>query len=307
MNINAVQWNDLLLFLQVVEQGGFTAAGDALGLPKSSISRRIARLEAQLGVRLLQRSSRKSSLTEAGHALLGHCRNMAGEASAGIQAIQERLNRPSGVVRLSLPVELAEAFSRNLLPRFMREYPQIRLGIRATNQSLDLLEEHIDVVVRGVGVDNRLAPSSLVQACVCTASWAMVCSSSYLERWEPRGELEALSRADSLLYAPNKSGLSVWRLLGDGGAIRTLPARVILESDNLAVLKQAALAGLGVTGLPLYVCADELKAGALTVILAPWRQQAGHLVVLFPSRRGLVPAARALVEFLKTHLPTLIV
>ena len=307
MNIKAVQWNDLLLFWQVVEHGGFTAAGDILGLPKSSISRRIARLEKHLGVRLLQRSSRKSSLTEAGQALLVHCRNMVDEASAGLQTIQERLERPSGAVRFSLPVELAEAFSQKLLPRFMAAYPQIRLGIQATNESIDLLGEHVDVVVRGVGVDNRLAPSSLVQACVCTASWAMVCSPSYLDRRGPVDDLDALSRADSLLYAPNQLGSSVWRLLGDNDIVRSLPARIVLESDNLSVLKHAALAGLGVTGLPLYFCSEELKSGALTTILTPWRQQAGHLVVLFPSRRGLVPAARALVEFLKNHLPALVV
>jgi DNA-binding transcriptional LysR family regulator len=302
---SSVEWNDLLLFLQVVERKGFTSAGEALGIPKSRLSRRVTLLEARLGTRLLQRSSRRLSLTDAGQALYAHCQVMLKEAEAGIAAVQQRSSRPMGKVRLSLPVGLAEMVAGTLLPRFLQCFPDVQVVVQATNRSVDLIAEQVDVVVRGVGTALRLDTSSLVQACVCTLHWSLVCSPAYREKIGPLNSLGDLEQADLLLYTPNDEGDTDLRLIDEQGVVHTLPMPIRLQSDNLGVLRQAALSDLGLCGLPSYLCAGDLASGQLVSVLPGWRPMAGHLVVLFPSRRGLAPAARALVDFLKTELPLL--
>lgn len=304
-NMN-VEWNDLFLFLQVVERKGFTSAGDALGIPKSRLSRRVTLLEARVGTRLLQRSSRRLSLTDAGQALYAHCQVMLKEAEAGIAAVQQRSARPMGKVRVSLPVGLSEMVAGTLLPRFLQCFPDVQVTLLATNRSVDLIAEQVDVVVRGVGTAQGLDTSSLVQACVCTVPWSLVCSPAYLTQIGPLNSLADLAQANLLLYSPNDEDDTQLRLIDEQGVVHTLPMPIRLQSDNLGVLRQAALSELGLCGLPSYLCADDLAAGRLVSVLPGWRPKAGHLVVLFPSRRGLAPAARALVDFLKTELPWLL-
>lgn len=302
MNPLAIDLNDLYLFAQVVERRGFTAAGDALGIPKSRISRRITQLEARLGARLLQRTSRRMSLTEAGQELYRHCAAMVAEAHAGEDAVRKRLGEPSGTVRVSLPMAVADIALPRLLPRFMQQFPKVRLMVQASNRQIDLIEENIDVVVRGIGA--QLESSSLVQSSLCSVHWTLAASPPYLAQHGPIDDLAALAEADALYYAPLSDSEARWRLLGPDEARHQAPiGKLRLQSDNLSVLKQAALAAMGVATLPRYACAAELAAGTLQVVLPEWRPRAGHLVVLFPSRRGLAPAVRAFVDFLKNELP----
>jgi DNA-binding transcriptional LysR family regulator len=302
MNPLSIDLNDLYLFAQVVERHGFTAAGDALGIPKSRISRRIAQLEMRLGSRLLQRTSRRMNLTDAGQELYRHCTAMIAEAHAGEDAVRKRLDEPTGMVRASLPVAIADIVLARLLPRFMLKYPKVRLTVQASNRRVDLIEENIDVVLRGVGVEQE--SSSLVQVSLCSVCWALVVSPIYLAQSGPIDNLETLARTDALFYGPINENEVVWRLLGSGDAHHKIAiGRLRLQTDNLSTLKEATLAGMGVSNLPLYACTAELTAGTLKVVLPEWRPKAGHLVVLFPSRRGLAPAVRAFVDFLKAELP----
>ncbi|SFB84406.1 LysR substrate-binding domain-containing protein [Collimonas sp. OK412] len=302
MNPLAIDLNDLYLFAQVVERHGFTAAGDALGIPKSRISRRISQLEARLGTRLLQRTSRRMSLTEAGQELYRHCAAMIAEAHAGEDAVRKRLDEPVGTVRVSLPMAIADIALPRLLPRFMQQFPKVRLMVQASNRQIDLIEENIDVVVRGIGA--QLESSSLVQSSLCSVHWVLVASPQYLTLNGPIDELPALAAADALYYAPLSDGDIAWRLLGPGDTQHQAAiGKLRLQSDNLSILMQAALAGMGVATLPRYACSAELAAGTLQTVLPEWRPKAGNLVVLFPSRRGLAPAVRAFVDFLKNELP----
>lgn len=305
MNPLAIDLNDLYLFAQVVERRGFTAAGDALGIPKSRISRRITQLEARLGARLLQRTSRRMSLTEAGQELYRHCVAMIAEAHAGEDAVRKRLGEPVGTVRVSLPMAIADIALPRLLPRFMQQFPKVRLMVQASNRQIDLIEENIDVVVRGTGA--QLESSSLVQSSLCSVHWMLVASPPYLAQHGPIADLAALAGVDVLHYAPLSDTEASWRLLGPDEARHQAPiGKVRLQSDNLSILKQAALAGMGVASLPRYACAAELAAGSLLPVLPDWRPRAGYLVVLFPSRRGLAPAVRAFVDFLKNELPAVL-
>lgn len=296
--------NDLYLFAQVVECNGFTAAGRLLGIPKSRISRRISQLEASLGVRLLQRTSRRLNLTDAGQELYLHCRAMVAEAQAGAEAVLKRLSEPSGQVRASLPSAITDIVLADLLPRFMLQYPKVQLRIQATNRQVDLIEENFDIVVRGV--TGSLESSSLVQVRLCTASWCLVASPAYLAQSGPVDGVDRLLELDLLLHASINEARPVLRLIGPDGEATETPVRARLQSDNTLVLKQAALAGTGIASLPLYACSKELKSGTLQVVLPDWRPKEGQLMMLFPTRRGLIPAVRALIDFLKTELPPLV-
>ncbi|EJL81030.1 transcriptional regulator [Herbaspirillum sp. CF444] len=305
MNLLSVDLNDLYLFTQVVERRSFTAAGDALDMPKSSISRRISQLEATLDTRLLQRTSRSLSLTDAGQELYVHCAAMVAEAMAGEAAVRQRQAEPAGTVRASLPVAIADLVLARLLPGFMLKYPKIRLIIQAANRRVDLIEENIDVVVRGVNAE--MESSSLVKANLCTTRWVLAASPIYLAQNGRIDTLEALAQADALLYAPMNGTEIAWELCDGDNARRDIPIKKLrLQSDNLSILKETVMAGMGVAALPFYLCIDALEARTLNLVLPAWRPKAGHLVVLFPSRRGLAPAVRTFVDFLKTELPPLL-
>ncbi|WP_179403923.1 LysR substrate-binding domain-containing protein [Burkholderia guangdongensis] len=304
MNPVSVDLNDLYLFAQVIEHHGFTAAAEVLGVSKSHLSRRITDLEAQLGIRLLQRTSRRLSLTDAGEALHAHCRAMIAEALAGEEAVRRRSAEPTGLVRASMPVALTDVVLSRLLPRFMLRYPKVRLAIEASNRQVDLVEEHVDVVVRGLSAE--MESSSLVQAPLATARWGLVASPVYLAQTGAIDEPDALPGGDLLIYASMNEPAATLRLIGAHGDViaRTIQPR--LRSDNIATLKEAALAGMGIASLPLYACTHEIEKGTLCVVLPEWRARDGRLAVLFPTRRGMMPAVRALVDFLKDELPPLL-
>lgn len=138
MTIDAHNLNDLMYFSQVVEHGGFSAAERVLGISKSRLSRRLTELEATLGVRLLQRSTRKLALTEAGQLFYQHCQAMLSEAQAAMNAVQQLRSAPRGTVRVSVPVTVSQTMLSRLLPEFLRRYPEVRVQIRVTNRVIDL-------------------------------------------------------------------------------------------------------------------------------------------------------------------------
>ncbi|KPD19927.1 LysR substrate-binding domain-containing protein [Paraburkholderia nemoris] len=304
MNPVSSDLNDLYLFAQVIEHHGFTAAGEALGVSKSHISRRITDLEAKLGVRLLHRTSRRLSLTDAGEELYAHCRAMIAEAQAGEEAVRRRTAEPSGLVRASMSVAITDIVLARLLPRFMLRYPKVRLAIEASNRQVDLLEEHVDVVIRGLGFDVEL--SSLVQAPLGTVRWGLVASPVYLAETGTIGKPDALPRDDLLIYESISRPVSVLRLIDANGDASTQTIQPRLQSDNIAALKEAALAGMGIASLPLYACTREIERGTLSLVLPEFRSREGRLAVLFPTRRGMMPAVRAFVDFLKDELPPLL-
>ncbi|MBA4707305.1 LysR substrate-binding domain-containing protein [Aquitalea aquatica] len=297
----ALDLNDLFLFSQVVQRQGFSAAARTLGLPKSRISRRVSLLEERLETRLLQRNSRNLRLTDAGEALYAHCLAMLAEAQAGEAAVRQRQQEPSGQVRLSVPIAIADAVLSRLLPAFMQRYPKVKLSVQASNRQVDLLEEGVDVVVRGVGFEQT--SSSLVQVSLCTAQWGLLATPAWLAQ---EGDVlwpQQLEGHNSLLFGPLEGGTDVLLLRHESGSYQDVRVNVLLRSDNVQTLKQAALAGLGVAGLPLYSCAEELADGRLQLLLPQWRPKDGRLVMLYPTRRGLSPAVRVLIDFFKSELP----
>jgi DNA-binding transcriptional LysR family regulator len=296
--------NGLHLFAQVVAHSGFSAAALAIGVPKSRLSRHVARLEESLGVRLLQRTSRRFGLTEAGRLLYQHCEAMLAEAQAGETAVRDLGSIPGGRVRISVPVELCDTLLAPLFPRFMTLFPRVRLDVQVTNRQVDLLQDGIDMVVRGGG--EIVADSSLVLVPLGQVPWRLVASAGLMRQDMPIDVPEDLVRWPMLAQTCGAMVVRSQALWAADGTAVQVPVTVRMQSDNLQVLLHAALAGQGICGLPEYCCAAALAAGHLVTVLPGWRPREGRLAALLPARRGVTAAQRALLDFLKAELPPMI-
>lgn len=295
-----IDLNDLYFFVQVVDHGGFTAAADALAVPKSRLSRRIAELEKLLGVRLLHRTSRRIALTDVGAEFYQHCVAMIAEAQAAEDVVQRSLVEPVGVIRVSAPDGMVDLVLSDLLPRFMALFPKVQVMTQITNRNVDLVEERIDVALRinALALEN----SSLVQANLCATPWGLYASPAFIERTgQPQCPAD-LSVLDALVFGMEEEA-PVWRLHDQAGEQQTVKLKARMRSDNIRLLKKAALAHMGVIALPCHICSEELAQGTLQRVLPAWRPPSGQVRLVFPTRRGVVPAVRAYIEFLKTELP----
>ena len=298
----AFDLNDLSYFVQVVEHGGFSQAGRALGLPKSKLSRRIALLEERLGVRLIQRSTRRFSVTEVGQDYYRHCKAMLVEAEAAEEAVARSRAEPRGTIRLACPTALLHARVGGMLAGFLAVNPQVTLQLDAANRRVDVVGEGLDLAIRVR--PPPLDDSDLVVRVLARRTWCVVASPELLARvGTPRtpDELAALPTLD-LAWA---GGAHVWELAGPGDAAVSVAHAPRLATDDMPALRTAALAGVGVAMLPRMLLDDALAAGALVELLPGWAPQAGIVHAVFPSRRGLLPAVRALIEHLAAEFEAL--
>jgi DNA-binding transcriptional LysR family regulator len=293
--------NDMVYFAEVVDRGGFAAAGRSLGLPKSRLSRRVAELETRLGVRLLQRTTRRLSLTEAGELYHRHCVAMREQADAAAEAVALVRNEPRGTVRISCPVTLAQSTIGPLLPEFLGRHPQVRIEMQVSNRVVDLVQEGIDVALR---VRPTLEQSgSLVVKNLGTSQALLLASPGLLGRHaRPQAPEDVAALPTVAMSAVD--GRGNWELLGPGGRVHEVAHRPHYAADDLLTLKYAVVAGLGMGILPDYLCCQELQDGALVQVLPGWAPRAGVIHALFPSRRGMVPAVRRLLDFLGERVTT---
>ena len=287
--------NDLLYFAEVVDRGGFAAAGRALGVPKSRLSRRVAELEARLGVRLLQRTTRKLSLTSVGEQYHRHCVAMREDALAADEAVARAQSEPQGTIRVACPVTLAQTTMGPLLPEFLARYPKVRLDVSVSNRVVDLVEEGFDVALR---VRSTLDSSgSLVVKRFGLTCTQLVASPAQLARQGTPTSVEDLARLDTVDMS-SLDGVATWQLNGPNGETRQFESRPRYVADDLLTLKFAVLRGVGVCYLPDYMCRDELRDGMLLPVLPGWSLPQGIFHAVFPSRRGLIPAVRTFLDFL---------
>lgn len=291
--------NDMLYFAEVVDRGGFAAASRALGVPKSKLSRRVAQLEAHMGVRLLQRTTRKLSLTQAGELFHRHCAAIRDEAEAASEAVAQVQHAPRGTVRVTCPVTLAQSSVGRVVAEFAALYPEVRIVMTVTNRVIDLVEEGVDVALR---VRPSLEESgSLVVKQLGHSVGVLVAAPAMLERFDPPKEVEDLEGMDTLAMSA-VDGRSTWRLVGPGGEDKLLVHRPRFIADDLLTLKAAVLQGVGMTVIPDYMCSESLANGRLREVLPGWRPPPGILHAVFPSRRGMIPAVRAFLDYLGEHV-----
>ncbi|HEY5265088.1 MAG TPA: LysR family transcriptional regulator [Steroidobacteraceae bacterium] len=287
--------NDLYYFVQVVEHQGFAPAGRALNVPKSKLSRRIAVLEERLGVRLVQRSTRKFSVTEIGQSYYQHCKAMLVEAEAAQEVIDLTRAGPQGMVRVACPVALLHFQVAEMLMQFMAEHGRVQVRLEATNRRVDVIQEGFDVALRV-----RFPPledSDLVMKVLGESRQCLVASPVLLQRYAPLrvpADLNAVPSVD--LGRPLRD--HSWQLDGPDGAAVMVPHTPRLVTDDMMTLRLAALAGVGVVQLPTMTIREEFQSGALVRVLPEWAPRAGVIHAVFPTRRGLLPAVRELIDFL---------
>ena len=292
--------NDMLFFAEVAERGSFAAAGRALGLPKSRLSRRVAELEVQLGVRLLQRTTRKLSLTDVGETYLRHCLALRESAQAAADAVAHAQTEPRGTIRVVCPVTLAQTVLSGVMPIYLARHPQVRVEMEVNNRVVDLVEEGVDVALR---VRLTLEESgSLVIKRLDEARSVLVASPALLARQGTPTTLEEASRLDSVAMSATDGQVSI-RLTNAEGREATLQYTPRYIADDLLTLKYAVLGGSGMCWLPDYMCEDELRDGRLVRLLPEWSTPVGVVHAVFPSRRGLSPAVRSFLDFLGEYVP----
>ena len=292
--------NDLYYFAMVVEHGGFAAAERALGIPKSRLSRRISQLETDLGVRLLQRSTRRFAVTDVGMSVYRHAQTMLTEAQAAREVVDRLSAEPRGVVRVSVPVALAQQQLPKLLPKFLDQYPKVRLQLHIGNRRVDLINEGFDVALR---VRARLDDDgSLVMRSFGQIQELLVASPKYLDRaGRPKDPAELASHLTLSIHEDEAH--QRWELHGPGGEVRRVDLQPRVAGFDFPLLQAMVKDGFGITMLPETVCAEAVRKGELEVVLPEWSLPQGICHAVFASRRGLLPAVRVFIDFLAEHLP----
>lgn len=295
--------NDLQFFAVVVEHGGYAAAERALGIPKSRLSRRITQLEADLGVRLLQRSTRKFAVTDVGQSVYRHAQSMLNEAQAAREAVERVSAEPRGVIKVGCPVALSQDVLAHLLPGFMRRYPQVRLQIQVSNRRVDVIQEGFDIALR---VRTQLTDDGeLVLRRFGDVREMLVASPAYLDRLgRPQHPSELAGHAT--LSMSDDEARQRWSLHGPNGEIERVDLQPCLMAHDFPLLLAAARDGLGIALLPEMTCADAVRRGELELVVPAWHLPMGICHAVFPTRRGLLPAVRVFIDYLAEHMPAVI-
>lgn len=290
-----IDLNDLLLFAKVVEHGGFSQAGRALGVQKAKLSRRIAQLEERLGVRLIQRTTRSFSVTEAGRDYYRHCQAMMVEAEAAEESVVLSKSEPRGTIRVTCPVTLLHSQVAGMIADYMVLHPQVRILLEASHRRVDLVAEGIDIALRVRAPP--LEDSDLVVRVLAERGWTMVGSPGLIERVGlpvAPGDLSRLPTVD----LESRHPVHTWALFTEQGAAIEVCHQPRLATDDMILLKKAAVAGIGFLMLPSMVLTDEVREGLLVPVLPQWRRRTNLIHAVYPSRRGLLPSVRTLIEFL---------
>ncbi len=293
--------NNLLYFARIVEYGSLSRASAELGVSKSVLSEHLARLEQDLGVRLIQRSTRRMQITELGRRYYRRCRAVLLEAERADRVIEEAHATPRGSVRMVAPINFAQGFLASVLADFMVEYPAVEVLLEITNREVDLIAGGYDVVLRIAPV---LRSSSLVVRTARVARHILVASPALLAGRDVASHPQELSGWPSVagVHGVAPGTRHVWELSGPDGESLQLAHAPRFLSEDIFVLKHAAIAGCGIAELPPVCCRDELESGALLRVLPAWSLPQMHLHMMFASRDGLSPAVRCCVDYLSEHL-----
>ncbi|MBS0194860.1 MAG: LysR family transcriptional regulator [Proteobacteria bacterium] len=295
--------NDLYYFAMVVEHAGFAAAERALGIPKSRLSRRIVQLENELGVRLLQRSTRRFAVTEVGQNVYRHAQAMLAEAQSAREAVERLSVEPRGVIKVGCPVSLAQHQLAGLLPEFLVQYPQVRVQLQVSNRRVDVIDEGFDVALR---VRTRLTDDgSLVMRSFGQIRELLVASPKYLDAHGRPATPQDLEVHATLSMSEDEARQR-WELHGPDESTVRVDIQPRLMGHSFPLLMEIAKRGHGIALLPETICADAICRGELEPVLPDWSLPQGICHAVFPSRRGLLPAVRVFIDFLAERLPPLL-
>ena len=287
--------NAMYLFAKVVEHGSYSAAARALGLQTSKLSRRISDLERQLGVRLLQRTTRRVTVTEVGQTYYQHCAALEAEALAAQEAIDRTRSAPQGTVRVSCPISLMNGAVSPIIAKFLAANPLVRVYVDMTNRRIDVVEEGFDLAIRVRRLP--LEPTNLAMRRLGESEGAVVGHPALLARLGRPVHPKDVSRYPTLSMT-TAGDRYAWEFREKDGSPLSVSHTPRLMTDSFDALRAAALAGIGLAYVPHFVVRQDIQRGELERVLPEFGLGAGLAHVVFPTRRGMVPAVRALIDAL---------
>jgi len=284
--------NEIAIFVKVVDAGSFTGAAKSLGLPKSTVSRKITQLEERLGVRLLQRTTRTLSLTDTGSAYYNQCSRIISDVEEANIAVTEMQSKPQGLLRITAPMLFGAEVLSDLVAEFLQKNPEIQLEIVLTDQALDLIQEGIDVAFR-VG---HLADSSLIARSLGNIKVITCASPSYIEKHGSLSHPKDINGHTTVSWNPS----NVWEY--DTPEKISIDIKPKVKVNDIQSMHKMVLNGLGIARLPAFVCADDIKAGRLVPLLCDWSYKSTPIHALYPSNRHLSVKVRSFVDYIVEEL-----
>lgn len=285
------------VFRRVAEEGGFSAAGRSLGLSKSVVSKQVQALEQHLGVRLLNRTTRRLSLTEAGQRYFERCVAILDELDDAERAITELTANPRGTLRVNVPVSFGLMHLAPLLPEFLRRYPELEVEVTLNDRFVDLVDEGFDAAVR----ITRLEDSTLIARRLAPCTGWVCAAPAYLERHGHPRRPEDLGRHNCLIYAYARQ-TKEWRMVGPSGQEHRVPVHGNLRANNGELLLEAACQGEGVVLMPDFIAYRAVRDGRLTRLLTEYVAMDINVYAVYPYTRHVSAKVRVFVDYLAEKL-----
>jgi DNA-binding transcriptional LysR family regulator len=283
--------NEILVFARVVQTGSFTTAAVELGMPKSTVSRKVTELEARLKARLLQRTTRKLSLTDIGRTYYDYCVRIVSEIDDAERAVSRLQDAPQGLLRVTAGV--SSSYLGPIVSDFLKRYPEVRLEMFCTGRVVDLIEERFDLAIRA----GTLADSTLVARTLGTVRWFLVASVAYLKKRGRPKSPDDLKAHDCMLFGSAQSALSLHLEDGEQSAQVALSPRMFV--NDMDILHAGATAGLGIALLPAFQCVEDLRARRLERVLRDWCPPPTPIHVVYPTARHVSPKVKTFIDHLQ--------
>jgi DNA-binding transcriptional LysR family regulator len=284
------------VFTKVVETRSFTGAGEQLGLPKSTVSRKLAQLEERLGVRLVQRTTRKLALTDIGEAYYERCARIVADLAAAEQLVTDMQATPRGRIRITAAIDLSTRYLGSMIAEFLAHHPDIYIELEATDRMVDLIEEGFDIAVRF----GALPESTLIARKLCTIDGVLCAAPSYLARRGTPTTIEELEDHDRILFTPSPRIQSWTMVRGDASFEFGRPAH--FASNNVGAIHEATLSGAGIAMLSDFMIAADVAGGTLVPILPEWRGRTTDVHAVYPARQNLPPRLTLFLDHLSKSL-----
>ncbi|CAN7519238.1 LysR family transcriptional regulator [Variovorax sp. LjRoot290] len=290
------RWTEIELFVQTAEQGSLSRAAEAVGLSNAAASRHLASLEARLGVRLVQRNTRRLSLTEAGESYYHRCKTILADLRDADSAVNAQALDPMGTLRISASLSFCMHHIAPLLRAYTERYPKVAVQVVAANRYYDLIDNNIDVAIRTREYEND---SNITIRSLAETRRILAASPGYLDRRGTPQSVDELAAHDLLIYtySHNPDELAFRR----GSERRVIKVKGLLEANDGQVLRAAALDGLGILVQPKYILYDDIVAGRLVPVLDEWDLPRLRINIAFQSRRHMSAKVRTFIDFLVEH------
>ncbi|RZF28504.1 LysR family transcriptional regulator [Paraburkholderia sp. UYCP14C] len=291
---------DMAMFARVVDAGNFSIAARQLGSTPSTVSRQIKRLEDSLGTRLLERSTRSIRLTDSGAQIYRYCRDMIGAASGAVDVAGQGLGDPRGKVSISAPISFARSVIHPLVPEFLRKWPDVDVQLVFADHEVDPLRDDVDLVIRLT----RSPPQGLAARQLGAVRWVLCASPAYLAERGTPAEPRDLAR-HACMYLGETVDDNRWHFRR-GSETQSVEVKGRYIANDTSARLDAALHGLGIANLPDFVAAQAISGGGIVRVLSDWEFEArpymGPVWLLYPPNRFLPSRARALIDYLVSHL-----